>query len=163
MLEVKKAYRRLARRFHPDVNPGDDQAAVRFREIAEAYAILSDPDRRLRYDHVGYEPPAVDVDPSGFEGFDFSAAAYANQQSTFGDLFAEVFRGGASRPIAPQRGADLHASLSLTFDDAVAGGEFRVPVVRQDSCRDCAGTGVVSSATTRCPACDGSGGVRSAR
>src|SRR5262249_39980432 len=142
-LEVKKAYRRLARQFHPDVNPGDDQAALRFREIAEAYAILSDPDRRQRYDRLGYEPPIVEVDPSGFEGFDFSSAVHANQQSTFGDLFAEVFRGAGSHPLAPERGADLHATLSLTFDQAVAGGEFRVAVVRQDSCRDCAGTGVV--------------------
>jgi molecular chaperone DnaJ len=161
--EVKKAYRRLARQFHPDVNPGDDQAAIRFREIAEAYTILSDPDRRQRYDQVGYEPPLVVTDPSGFEGFDFSSAVHANQQSTFGDLFAEVFRGATGRPMVPERGADLHAALSLTFDQAVAGGEFRVPVVRQDSCRECAGTGVVSSATTRCPACDGSGSVRSAR
>lgn len=162
-LEVKKAYRRLARRFHPDVNPGDDQAAIRFREIAEAYAILSDPDRRQRFDRLGYETPVLEVDPTGFEGFDFSTAAYANQQSTFGDLFAEVFRGAAGHPIAPERGADLHTALSLTFDEALAGGEFRVPVVRQDSCRECAGTGMVSSATTRCPVCDGSGSVRSAR
>ena len=131
--EVKKAYRRLARQFHPDVNPGDDQAAIRFREIAEAYTILSDPDRRQRYDQVGYEPPLVVTDPSGFEGFDFSSAVHANQQSTFGDLFAEVFRGATGRPMVPERGADLHAALSLTFDQAVAGGEFRVPVVRQDS------------------------------
>ena len=91
--DVKKAYRRLARRFHPDVNPGDQRSAVRFREIAEAYAILSDPDRRRRYDQVGYEPVAAEGAATGFEGFDFSAAVHANQQSTFGDLFADVFRG----------------------------------------------------------------------
>jgi molecular chaperone DnaJ len=163
LLDVKKAYRRLARRFHPDVNPGDDQAAIRFREIAEAYAILSDPDRRQRYDRVGYEPPAAEVDPSGFDGFDFSAAVHANQQSTFGDLFADVFRGAGEPPMAPERGVDVHAALALTFEQAVTGGEFRVSVVRQDSCRECAGTGVVSSAATRCPSCDGTGSVRSAR
>ena len=163
LLEVKKAYRRLARQFHPDVNPGDDQAAIRFREIAEAYAILSDPDRRHRYDQVGYEPAIVNAEPTGFEGFDFSSSVHANQQSTFGDLFEEVFRGTSRRPPGPERGADLHATLSLTFEQAVTGGEFRVPVVRQDSCRDCAGTGVVSSVATRCPVCDGSGTVRSAR
>jgi len=162
VVEVKKAYRRLARRFHPDVNPGDQRSAVRFREIAEAYAILSDPDRRRRYDQVGYEPSAKE-EASGFEGFDFSAAVFANQQSTFGDLFAEVFRGEPVRAAGPERGADLHATLSLTFDQAMRGGEFRVPVVRQAACNDCAGTGVLSMAAAKCPACDGLGTVRSAR
>lgn len=160
--DVKKAYRRLARRFHPDVNPGDQRSAVRFREIAEAYAILSDPDRRRRYDQVGYEPSAKE-EVTGFEGFDFSAAVFANQQSTFGDLFAEVFRGEPLRAAGSERGADLHATLSLTFDQAMRGGEFRVPVVRQATCNDCAGTGVLSMAAAKCPACDGLGTVRSAR
>ena len=80
--EVKKAYRRLARRLHPDVNPGDERAALRFREIAEAYSTLSDPDRRQRYDLVGYEAPIAEGQAPGFEGFDFSAAVFATQQST---------------------------------------------------------------------------------
>ena len=123
--EVKKAYRRLARQFHPDVNPGDDQAAIRFREIAEAYAILSDPDRRQRYDQVGYEPPFVVTDPSGFEGFDFSSAVHANQQSTFGDLFAEVFRGRDGPPDGPRarRGPARRAVADLRS----GGGRGRVP------------------------------------
>src|SRR4051794_20266376 len=113
LVDVKKAYRRLARRLHPDVNPGDERAAVRFREIAEAYATLSDPDRRQRYDQVGYESPVVQGQ-AGFEGFDFSAAVFANQQSTFGDLFADVLRSDAARSAGPERGHDLHQSLSLT-------------------------------------------------
>ena len=89
---------------------------------------------------------------------------HANQQSTFGDLFAEVFHGqGAATVSTPARGADLHTTLALTFEQAVAGGEFRVPVVRQDTCRECAGTGVLSVAAARCPACEGAGAVRSAR
>jgi len=161
--DVKKAYRRLARRFHPDVNPGDDRAALRFREIAAAYEILSDPDRRRRYDRFGYEAPSPDRHEAGFEGFDFSAGVHANQQSTFGDLFAEVFRGpGVTAPV-PERGADLHTTLGLQFNQAVAGGEFRVPVVRLIACRECAGTGVLSVAAARCPGCEGTGTVRSAR
>jgi molecular chaperone DnaJ len=161
--DVKKAYRRLARRFHPDVNPGDQRSALRFREIAEAYAILSDPDRRRRYDQVGYEPVGPDNVSTGFEGFDFSAAVHANQQSTFGDLFADVFRGEPLHVSGPERGADLHATISLTFEQSMRGGEFRVAVVKQATCTDCAGTGVLSVAAARCPACDGMGTVRSAR
>jgi molecular chaperone DnaJ len=161
--EIKKAYRRLARRFHPDVNPGDQRAAIRFREIAEAYAILSDPDRRRRYDQVGYEPASAEARPSGFEGFDFSAAVHANQQSTFGDLFADVFRSESARQVVPERGADLHAQLLLSFEQSMHGGDFGVTVVRQATCRDCAGTGILSIAAARCPTCDGIGTVRSAR
>jgi molecular chaperone DnaJ len=161
--DVKKAYRRLARRFHPDVNPGDQRSAIRFREIAEAYAILSDPDRRRRYDQVGYEPAAAERAAAGFEGFDFSAAVHANRQSTFGDLFVEMFRAEPGPAANPERGADLHATLTVGFDEAMAGGEFRVPIVRQATCRECAGTGILSIAAARCPACDGVGTARSAR
>ncbi len=161
--DVKKAYRRLARRFHPDVNPGDQRSAIRFREIAEAYAILSDPDRRRRYDQVGYEPARAEGTATGFEGFDFSAAVHSNQQSTFGDLFADVFRGEPLHVSGPERGADLHTTISLTFEQAMRGGEFRIAVGKQATCHDCAGTGVLSMAAARCPACDGVGTVRSAR
>ena len=161
--EIKKAYRRLARRFHPDVNPGDDGASVRFREIAEAYTVLVDAEMKLRYDEVGYEPPASGPQVTGFEGFDFSAAVHANQQSTFGDLFAEVLRGESVRPFAPMHGTDLHAVLPLTFEQSASGGEFRLPLVREVTCQECAGTGVVSVAAGKCPGCDGSGTERSAR
>jgi molecular chaperone DnaJ len=163
VVEIKKAYRRLARRFHPDVNPGDDGASVRFREIAEAYNVLVDPGMKQRYDEVGYEPPATGAQVTGFEGFDFTAAVHANQQSTFGDLFAEVLRGEAARPFTPVRGTDLHAVLPLTFEQAASGGEFRLPLVREVTCSDCAGTGLVSVFAGRCPVCDGSGAERSAR
>ena len=160
--DVKRAYRRLARRFHPDVNPGDDVAAVRFREIARAYEILSDPDRRRRYDVVGYEHEPGQAPAAGFEGFDFSATVHAVRQGTFGDLFAEVFRGDQAAP-APERGADLHVTLTLSFDEALAGGEPRLAVTRHESCDRCAGTGQAATASTSCPVCAGHGVVRTAR
>jgi molecular chaperone DnaJ len=163
LIEVKRAYRRLARRFHPDINPGDDVAALRFKEIAEAYETLSDPERRRHYDLLGYavvssgESSAV-----GFEGFDFSAAVHANVQSTFGDLFAEVLRGAGGSREAP-RGADIHATLALTFDQALAGGERPITVTRLDRCAACAGRGTQNGPASRCVQCQGSGSLRSAR
>ena len=90
--DIKRAYRRLARRFHPDINPGDRTAAAQFRQIAEAYETLSDPDRRRRYDTVGPAGPAVQAAAFGFEGFDFSASVSGPSAPTFGDLFADVLR-----------------------------------------------------------------------
>lgn len=161
--EVKRAYRRLARQYHPDVNPGDDVAAVRFREIALAYEVLGDPERRQRYDVVGFEAQPSAEPSAGFEGFDFSSTVHAVGQSTFGDLFEEVLRGDGVSGAAPERGADLHATLSLGFADAMAGGPRRLSLMRQESCGRCAGTGQASIAAARCPACDGQGVVRSAR
>src|SRR5713101_6468236 len=89
--DIKRAYKRLARRFHPDINPGDRMAAAHFRQIAEAYETLSDPDRRRRYDALGH---ANSAEPStfGFEGFDFSASVSGPSAPTFGDLFADVLQ-----------------------------------------------------------------------
>src|SRR5688500_18465633 len=105
--DIKRAYRRLARRFHPDINPGDRTAEARFRQILEAYETLIDPDRRLRYDSGSGLEQSRERRPSGFEGFDFTARG-VDHSATFGDLFAEVLseRGGG-RP-SPERGADLH-------------------------------------------------------
>src|SRR5712691_8623935 len=89
--DIKRAYRRLARRYHPDINPGDRMAAAQFRQIAEAYETLSDPDRRRRYDTVGQTGPAVESETFGFEGFDFSVSVGGTSAPTFGDLFADVF------------------------------------------------------------------------
>ena len=113
VVEVKRAYRKLARAFHPDINPGDHVSSVRFKEITEAYETLSDPERRRRYDLLGYQPEPVDPS-TGFEGFDFSASVHAVQQGTFGDLFAEVFRRDA-RSTRHVRGADLHTALRLAL------------------------------------------------
>src|SRR5262249_35660665 len=90
--DIKRAYRRLARKYHPDINPGDRTAAAQFRQILEAYETLSDPDRRRRYDAVGYTVTTPEGSAFGFEGFDFSVSASGPSASTFGDLFADVFR-----------------------------------------------------------------------
>ena len=104
--DIKRAYRRLARRFHPDINPGDQTAEARFRQILEAYETLMDPTRRSRYDS-GHRLARRSAQTSGFEGFDFSTRG-ADYSATFGDLFAEVLTERGARQPAAQRGADLH-------------------------------------------------------
>ena len=158
--DIKRAYKRLARRYHPDINPGDRTAAAQFRQIAEAYETLSDPDRRRRYD-TG-DPDRSRVDPTfGFEGFDFSVSVSGSSAPTFGDLFAEVFRQRSHD--GPERGADLHQTLSLPFETAMRGGQHQVAITRHDACRACLGTGRLQAAESRCLHCHGSGVVKSAR
>lgn len=161
VVEVKRAYRKLARRFHPDINPGDDVAALRFKEITEAYETLSDSERRRRYDLLGYQPEPVDPS-AGFERFDFSASVHAVQQGTFGDLFAEVFRRD-SRSTRHVRGADLHTTLRLAFDEALRGTEKRITVTRQARCGTCAGAGALRGPGSSCTQCHGTGQLRAAR
>src|ERR1700733_7070499 len=157
--DIKRAYKRLARRYHPDINPGDRMAAAQFRQISEAYETLSDPDRRRRYDAVGYTTTTVEDASFGFEGFDFSVSASGPSASTFGDLFADLLqqRGDASAVNSPARGTDLHHTVLLGFEDAVRGGQQAVTVTRQDHCRTCKGAGRLHVAESRCGPCHGSG------
>ena len=108
--DIKRAYRRLARRFHPDINPGDREAATRFRQVLDAYETLIDPDRRRRYDSGPRAGLAADdgARRSGSPGFDFSRGSTPNAPPTFGDLFEEVFARRADPRVAPERGADMH-------------------------------------------------------
>ena len=161
VMDIKRAYRKLARRFHPDINPGDQVAALRFKEITEAYETLSDPERRRRYDVLGYQPEAADAS-TGFEGFDFSASVHMVQQGTFGDLFAEVFTRERERA-RHARGADLHATLMLPFDEALRGTERRFTVTRQARCETCAGAGTLRGPGSACTQCHGTGQLRAAR
>jgi len=164
--EIKRAYRRLARRYHPDINPGDRAAAVRFRVVADAYETLADPERRRQYDTYGLTATVLEgTTPFGFEGFDFSVeSANGPSASTFGDLFADVIRETVGRAAeAGVDGADLHASVSVSFEDAVRGTETGLPLVRRDTCTGCAGAGVVPVADSTCPACRGAGTIRSRR
>ena len=162
--DIKRAYKRLARRFHPDINPGDRMAAAQFHRIAEAYETLSDPDRRRRYDSGG-TPSGASADATfGFEGFDFTVTVSGDTAPTFGDLFADVLhQRDAQRTGAPARGADLHQDLTLTFDAAMRGVERTVTVARQQSCHTCGGVGRLNVIENRCSHCHGAGVVKSTR
>jgi len=166
LADIRRAYRRRARRCHPGINPGDRDARARFAEITEAFETLTDADRRRAYDAgVPRETGPVGVS-IGFEGFDFSVEVTAEHQvSTFGDLFAGVLSRGAERGSAPgpESGTELHSTVSITFDEAMAGVDRYVPITRQVPCRTCAGTGAVALEPTPCPACHGRGQIRMAR
>lgn len=163
--EIKRAYKRLARRLHPDINPGDREAEARFREVLDAYETLIDPDRRRRYDAGTLTVvTGPDADTFGFAGFDFSDRVHAERTTTFGDLFQEVLSKRAVRPSeGAEHGADIHARASLTFEEAWHGVQRTVTVTRQDTCRVCTGSGYQRVAETRCVACEGTGTVRSVR
>ena len=143
LADVKRAYKRLARRFHPDINPGDRMAAQQFRQIAEAYETLSDPDRRRRYDATGTSTEADGAPAFGFEGFDFTVSVRGHEAPTFGDLFADVLNQREARGSnrEPERGVDLHQSVSVAFEEAMRGGQRTVTVTRQEYCGACQGTG----------------------
>jgi molecular chaperone DnaJ len=165
--EIDRAYRRLARRFHPGVNPGDRVAEERFRQVDLAYRILSDAARRFDYDHGR----AVDAPASGededvtvsFEGFDFSAVADGPRAATFTELFADVFQDAARRATSPDRGVDISADLHVSFEQAVLGGPVPLSIVRQERCAACGGDGRTAIVPVPCPDCAGQGTLRSAR
>jgi molecular chaperone DnaJ len=159
--DIKRAYRRLARRYHPDINPGDRLAEHRFRQILEAYETLIDPVRRSRYDSGG-PMDAADRPSSGFEGFDFSSRGL-DHSATFGDLFAEVLSQRTARGPAQERGADLHQDTRLSFEESFSGTQRPVTVTRSETCRACAGAGVARVSSGGCIACQGAGTVRSVR
>jgi molecular chaperone DnaJ len=160
--EIKRAYRRLARRFHPDINPGDGTAEARFRQILEAYETLIDPTRRSRYDSGQRVEGEPERPPAGFEGFDFSTRG-ADYSATFGDLFADVLTERGARAPAQQRGADLHVDMSISFEQALAGMQRAISVTRRENCRACAGTGRTRTTAGSCQMCQGTGAVRSVR
>jgi len=161
--DIKRAFRRLSRRYHPGINPGDRAAETLFRRISEAYEILVDPDRRRTYDAGGARP---DSGGTSFEftGFDFSAGAHGTQAATFTELFAEVLHPtGGQDSGRPEAGADIHATLTLAFGESMIGGERQVVVTRQEICAACRGTGSIRTPEGRCAPCHGTGKVRWAR
>ncbi|MEA2684733.1 MAG: molecular chaperone DnaJ [Chloroflexota bacterium] len=149
--EIKKSFRKLAMQWHPDRNPGNDEAVARFKEISQAYEVLSDPTKRQQYDTFGAVPGmgAGGGFPGGF------------QSAGFGDIFDMFFGGqGRARP-GPRRGSDLRYTLELEFNEAVFGVEKDIDVPRQDTCQTCAGNGSEpGKSTTRCTECGGAGQVR---
>ncbi|NCB73364.1 MAG: molecular chaperone DnaJ [Clostridia bacterium] len=148
--DIKKAYRTLAKENHPDLNPGDSAAEARFKEIAEAYAVLSDPEKKSKYDQFGHAA----FDPSmGGTGFDFG--------DIFGDLFGGIFGGGGRRANnGPMRGENVRTSISITFEEAAFGCDKDLSVARTEDCPECKGTGCAEGTTAEiCPDCKGSGSV----
>jgi molecular chaperone DnaJ len=150
---IKKAYRRLAVRHHPDKNPGDPEAEERFKEAAEAYAVLSDPEKRQRYDLYGKSGVA-----GGFQGFD--QEIFADFGDILGDLFGfgGVFGGGRRRRRG-RPGRDLRYDLEIDFEEAVRGLETRIRVPRLAACPDCGGSGAAAGGVTTCSQCGGQGQV----
>jgi molecular chaperone DnaJ len=163
--DIKRAFRRLARRYHPDINPGDAAAQATYRQICEAYETLVDPERRREYDTAGGgRSPATPAASFEFSGFDFSSAAHGAQAATFTELFAELLHPtDATDPSRAEGGADLHAVLTIPFVESMSGVERQVVVTRQDVCGACGGSGHVRTNEARCSACHGSGAVRWAR
>jgi molecular chaperone DnaJ len=148
--EIKRAYRKLARQYHPDRNPGDEGAEERFKEVQAAYDTLSDPEKRRQYDAGGMF--------SGFGGRGFGGAGGGGFTADLGDIFSSFFgrRGGAQQ--APARGRDLEAEVHLSFDQAMHGAEIPVVVPKQATCATCHGSGAKpGTAPITCPRCGGSG------
>lgn len=161
--DIKRAYRKLARRYHPDINPGDSYAEASFRQILEAYETLVDPDRRYRYDTVGNIVEKIGSTVSGFEGFDFSSRG-SDYDGAFGDLVDEVLtERAAQRQASVDVGSDLHKKISLTFNQALKGTESTVAVTRRGTCRQCHGQGTTQVAALSCRACRGTGILRTVR
>jgi molecular chaperone DnaJ len=159
--EIKSAYRKLAMKYHPDRNPGDKTAEEKFKEAAEAYAILCDAEKRSLYDrfgHAGVRSAAgagAGFDPSVFQEFGDFADILGNMFG-FGDLF-----GGGRRRGGPQRGADLRYDLEISFEEAARGAETTIQIPRQENCETCHGSGAApGSSPSTCPQCHGQGQVR---
>jgi len=155
--EIKRAYRRLARQYHPDVNPGDKEAEERFKEVNEAYEVLSDADKRARYDRFGH----AGLQGGGFG--DFTGFGGFGPFSGIDEIFESFF--GAARPRtarrAPRRGTDLRYDLTITFEEAIFGCEKELEIPRHETCPHCRGSGAEPGTTpTRCPQCNGTGEVR---
>ena len=152
--EIKKAFRRLAREYHPDRNSGDAEAEEKFKEIANAYKVLSDPEQRARYDRFGPDGLGGGGGPGGFQGFSGADDIF----SAFGDLFSDFFGGGGRRRQA--RGADLRLDLELSFAEAVHGVTREVDVPHREPCETCSGSGAEPGTSPEtCATCAGKGQV----
>ena len=155
---IKKAYRQLAKKYHPDMNPGDKEAEIKFKEASEAYAVLSDADKRRQYDQFGHA--AFDGGAGGGAGgFDFSGM---DMGDIFGDLFGDFFGGGSRRRTndGPMKGSNLRTSVRITFEEAIFGCEKEIEMVLKDECHTCHGTGAKPGTTPEtCPKCGGKGKV----
>ncbi|HLN00203.1 MAG TPA: molecular chaperone DnaJ [Bryobacteraceae bacterium] len=184
--DIKKSYRKLARKFHPDLNPGDKSAEERFKNVQEAYDVLSDSKKRQMYDQVGFysengfpggAPPGAGQTPPNmdFGGFDFSdfftsqpgAGRGQPRQTTssgggggFSDIFSHLFRRGEEEHAEqPEKGADLEYALNIDFWQAIRGTQAKINVTRHETCPTCNGSGAAPGASVSCPQCNGTGSV----
>lgn len=170
--EIRQAYRKLARKYHPDLNPGDKSAEEKFKQVQEAYDVLSDAKKRQMYDQFGFETPGAGGMPGGvnpndvhfdFNGFDFGGGGGAGGAAgpSFRDLFSQFFRGGGAAAEAPTQaepGSNLEYQIEISFWEAVRGTVKKLTISRLDTCNECHGTGAVGQPQT-CSACGGSGQV----
>src|SRR5258707_8022689 len=173
--EIRKAYRKLARKHHPDLNPGDKASEDRFKKVQEAYDVLSDPKKRQIYDERGFYSDNISsaAPPGGgggdsdvnfdFGGFDFGGGGAEGGGGNFRDLFSQFFRGGRGTAIEPEQeaGGDLEYQIEIDFWDAVRGAVKKMQITRLDTCETCHGTGAIGSPQT-CPVCNGSGTIQQA-
>lgn len=160
--EIKKAYRKMAKKYHPDLNPDNKEAEAKFKEVNEAFQVLSDPEKRRNYDqfgHAGVDPNFGGGAGGGFGGF--------GGGFDFGDIFGDIFGGGgfggraSGRRNAPRRGRDVAAEVTISFEEATFGCEKEINLYRTEFCPDCDGSGAKKgSEVTTCPTCGGSGQVR---
>ena len=178
--EIRKAYRKLARKYHPDLNPGDKAAEDRFKNVQEAYDVLNDKSKRQMYDQVGFysDTPGGGGGGAGahgrshpnmdFGGFEFSdilrnaqQESQARQESgSFKDIFSQFFRGGQQTPEPSlEKGSDLEYGLNIGFWDAIRGTQSKIEITRYDSCFACSGSGGGESGSSACPQCSGTGNV----
>ena len=155
---IKKAYRALAKKYHPDMNPGDAEAEKKFKEASEAYAILSDPEKKRQYDQFGHAA-FENGGAGGFGGFDFNSADFGD---IFGDIFGDLFGGGRSRRTSngPMKGANVRTSIRISFEEAVFGVEKEIELTLKDPCPTCKGSGAKPGTTKEtCSKCGGKGQV----
>lgn len=182
--EIKKAYRRLARKFHPDVNPNDKSAEDKFKEIQEAYDVLSDEKKRKVFDRFGYYADNLDINSSygagassssgasnfDFSGFNFEPGGSGSSSSSFRDIFSDLFGGGSSKSARepelpkpmPKKGRDIEIPLALSFEESFIGLTTNITVNRSEQCSRCQGAGDTGGPVVTCPTCKGAGQVMKA-
>lgn len=155
--EIKKAYRKKAMQYHPDRNPGDKTAEEMFKEVGEAYSVLSDPEKRERYDRFGFQGMDPNFNPNAYSG---GFGGFGNFED-LGDLFGSFFTGGSrAARNGPRRGEDVGVRLDLTFEEAAFGVEKDISALRIENCSACHGTGSADGKVDDCPTCHGTGQVR---
>ena len=158
---IKKAYRQLAKKYHPDINPGDKEAEAKFKEASEAYAVLSDDDKRRQYDQFGHA--AFDGSGGGTGGFDFGNMGDIFGSDIFGDIFGDLFGGSSSRRRnnnGPMRGSDVRTNVRITFAESVTGTSKKLDIVLKETCNTCHGTGAKpGTSPENCSKCGGKGQV----